>query len=331
MIMTSFKLNCYKRSCAHWPPSWVVCVGLALNASAAVGQGPIVVETFEFASSDSAAAAGVIDITDPANRPSFYISGAAENASQQEPGGLFSIGTDAVYCLNFQVPCDPGTFIGFYLPVDPSRFANTCPGGGAFAALENTYGDPLQPGAVVRDFDLSALEVRWDVYGDGGFADGLTGTHLWLRLLDCEGEKFEFVNYSETSLYSEIFTLDVLQGEGMVRIAPESLTDVPAGDRLLTEIAAIEVLIQDADDPPTTLGKWYVDYLRVSEPLTGVAGDADNDGDVDTNDYAVLAGCDLGPNTVAPGGCARLDLNGDADIDLFDFALFQLLVPSGPQ
>lgn len=304
----------------------------ALSASnvAAWAQGPIVLETFEFASSDAAAAAGVTDITDPANTPSFYISGAAENASQQEPGGLFSVGTDAVYCLNFQFPCDPGTFIGFRLPVDPSRFADTCPGGGAFAALENTYGDPAQPGAVMRDFDLSALEIRWDVYGDGGFADGLTGTHLWLKLVDCEGEKFDFVNFSETSLYSEIFTLDVLQGEGMVRLAPESLIDVPTGDRLLTEIAAIEVLIQDADNPPTSLGRWYVDYLRVTEPPTGVMGDADNDGDVDNDDYAILVSCHWGPNAVPPGGCARSDLNGDTDVDLIDYSILQIIMGSGP-
>jgi hypothetical protein len=295
-----------------------------------LGQTETLLEDFEFASSDEAAGAGVIDITDAPNTPAFYISGAAENASPQEPGGLFSIGTSAAFCLNFQFPCDPGTFIGFRLPVDGARFPAQCSTGENYMPLSATYGDPAHPGTTAPDYNLSELSVIWDVYGDGGFADGLTGSHLWLRLIDCEGEAFEFVNLSEVSLYSEIWTLDVVQGDDIVRIMPESLVNVPDGDRLLTEIAAMEVLIQDTDDPPTTIGNWYVDYLRITEPGSGAPGDWDGDGDVDLQDYAEFAGCLVGPSLAPSAPCNVFDFDADSDIDAADYGAFQSALGSQP-
>lgn len=311
---------------------WLRCSGPTslLFAVRAVAQTQTVVEDFEFASTDSAAANGVTDLSDVANQPTFFISGSAENASPNEPGGLFSIGTDAVYCINFQVPCDPGTFIGFRRFIDPLRFPDPCAGGDHYVPLAYTYGDPNHPGPVPPDYLLDDLQVVWDVYGDGGFADGLTGTHLWLRLIDCEGEAYDLINYSEVSLYSEIWTFDVLQGQGVVRLSPDSLIDVPNGDRLLTEIVAIDVLIQDTDDPPTAIGKWYVDYLRVIEPAAAqIPGDADGDGDVDLVDFGLFFGCLTGPNVAAPGACAVFDSDGDVDVDLVDFRAFGLSFGAG--
>ncbi len=296
--------------------------GLLITARAGA-QTEILVEDFEFASSDPAAAAGVTDMSDLANQPTFFISGSAENASSNEPGGLFSIGTDAVYCINFGVPCVPGTFIGFRRLIEPNRFPDQCPGGDHYVPLSHTYGDPNHPGPLPPDFLLTDLQAVWDVYGDGGFADGLTGTHLWLRLIDCEGEAYEFINYSEVSLYSEIWTFDVVQGQGTVRLSPDSLIDVPGGDRLLTEIAAIHVLIQDTDDPPTAIGKWYVDYLRVIEPPAApIPGDGDGDGDVDLTDFGLLFGCLTGPEVPAGAGCAAFDADADGDVDLNDLGAF---------
>src|SRR5262245_36340561 len=75
---------------SHHFALWVF---LLLSVGRASAQSVLVVEDFEFASSDEAAAAGIIDLTDLANSPAFYISGADENASH----GLYSIGTDAVF------------------------------------------------------------------------------------------------------------------------------------------------------------------------------------------------------------------------------------------
>jgi hypothetical protein len=240
------------------PFLYAIACTLAARTTA-VAQSALLLEDFEFASSDEAAAAGVIDLTDLSNSPAFYISGSDENASE----GLYSIGTDAVFC---QVFCEPGSFIGFRRLVDVQRFPSACPGRGHFAPILHTYGDPLHPGPRPPDLALDQLILVTDAYGDGAFADGPTGTHLWINLVDCEGEVYEFINYSEPSLYSEFWTFNVEMGGSLRRLSPASLTDVPGGDRLLTEIAALEVLIQDADNPPTTVGKWYVDHLRVLEP-----------------------------------------------------------------
>ncbi|MFQ5413180.1 MAG: hypothetical protein ACE5E6_01850 [Phycisphaerae bacterium] len=303
---------------------WVAGAVAVLAARPATAQIETLLEDFEFASSNEAAAAGVIDLTSPANQPALYLFGSDENASPNEPGGLYSIGTDAIFCINPDAACVGGTFIGFRRLVDPVRFPSTC-AGGHYMPLAHTYGDPDHPGAVPPDFPLSALVPVWDAYGDGGFADGDTGTHLWLKLIDCEGEAFEYINYSEESLYSELWSFDVIQGQNVIRISPDSLVDVPDGDRLLTEIAAMDVLIQDEDFPPTAAGLWYVDYLRIVEPeQSAIPGDGDGDGDVDLLDHAAFTACLSGPGTAAAAGCDGFDVDGDADVDLADWARLQI-------
>ncbi|MCH7701805.1 MAG: hypothetical protein IID37_08960 [Planctomycetes bacterium] len=304
-----------------------VLIALAITWACGVGrvsaQTPVLIEDFEFCISDQACGAGVIDMTDSPNQPALYINGEDENASPQE--GFFSIGTDAVFCINWQEPCTPGTVIGFRRMMDPAHWPAQCPGGDHYVPLEHTYGDPDSPGPIEPDFPLSDFVAVWDVYGDGGFADGLTGTHLWLNLVDCEGEIFQFINYSEESLYSELWTLDVIQGQNLIQISPESLIDVPDGDRLLTEIVAIEVFIQDTDDPPTTVGKWYVDNLRIIEPVGGSPpGDWDGDGDVDLDDYSAYLSCVGGPDQPIQDECAVFDADSDGDVDLVDFGELQV-------
>jgi hypothetical protein len=225
----------------------------------AYGQNEVLIEGFEFASTDQAASAGVVDLTDLANTPAYYISGDLDNATE----GQFSIGTDAAFCQLF---CEAGSFIGFRRDVDAARFPDTCADGTPYAPLGFSYADPLHAEVAPPILALSELVLLCDAYGDGAFADGPTGTHFWVNLVDCEGEVYEFVNYSEDSLNSKIWTFNVHMGQGFLRLSPQSLLDVPDGDRLLTEIAAVEVLIQDVDNPPTTFGKWYIDNLRVIEP-----------------------------------------------------------------
>ncbi len=61
-------------------------------------------------------------------------------------------------------------------------------------------------------------------------------------------------------------------------------------------------------------------------------GDFDNDGDVDPDDFAALAGALAGPGVpldVTPPECidvylAVFDADGDDDLDLADFAMFQV-------
>lgn len=230
-------------------------------------QEEVLLEDFEFATSDAAAEAGVIDMTDWANEPAIYNNGECDippSPCDEVAEGLYSIGTEAAFCLQ---SCDPGSLIGFRRLVQPSDTTGTCAGGGSFIPLINTYGDPMNPGAQAPDYPLSELTLLLAAYGDGAFADGPTGTNLWMNLVDCEGEVFEFINLSEESLYSELWTFDVPMGMDIIRLSPESIENgAPIGDGLLTEIAATEYFIQDDDNPPTSFGKWYVDDVRMIEP-----------------------------------------------------------------
>ncbi len=52
--------------------------------------------------------------------------------------------------------------------------------------------------------------------------------------------------------------------------------------------------------------------------------DLDGDGDVDLNDFMVFQACFNGPNRAPAGaGCADADFDADADVDLLDFLVFQ--------
>jgi hypothetical protein len=51
---------------------------------------------------------------------------------------------------------------------------------------------------------------------------------------------------------------------------------------------------------------------------------------VDGADFAVFSGCLTGPNTGILGGCNNADLDLDADVDLADFASFELNFGAGP-
>jgi hypothetical protein len=86
---------------------------------------------------------------------------------------------------------------------------------------------------------------------------------------------------------------------------------------------------------PSFHGGWvtWVDYasgLYVARVIPDIDGDCNEDGVVDGEDFAVVAGCFTGPG----GGpvedtCQCGDLDADTDVDLADFAMFQALPTDG--
>ncbi len=68
----------------------------------------------------------------------------------------------------------------------------------------------------------------------------------------------------------------------------------------------------------------------VHEALSGIgtftiacaAADPQCDNDVDLNDFQMLRPCITGPGLVPQDGCLRYDMNGDADVDFGDLAIF---------
>ena len=52
--------------------------------------------------------------------------------------------------------------------------------------------------------------------------------------------------------------------------------------------------------------------------------DVDGDGDSDLNDYAGFPGCMDGPNVSVDPNCRVYDFDRDTDVDLFDYSLLQI-------
>lgn len=59
------------------------------------------------------------------------------------------------------------------------------------------------------------------------------------------------------------------------------------------------------------------------DECVAACGDADQDGEVDLDDFAVFVACATGPSGGVPAGCELLDLDNDNDVDLRDWASFQ--------
>ena len=62
----------------------------------------------------------------------------------------------------------------------------------------------------------------------------------------------------------------------------------------------------------------------VKAVITRIAGDADNDGDVDLDDYAGLFECLKGPDKKVGRKCEPFDFDADNDVDMDDVHAFQI-------
>ena len=71
-------------------------------------------------------------------------------------------------------------------------------------------------------------------------------------------------------------------------------------------------------------GELSTEIDAVADVAEGQFGDAENDGDVDLDDYVILRQCLTGPGEAAPPSpCRVMDFDQDGDVDLLDYAGFQ--------
>lgn len=128
----------------------------------------------------------------------------------------------------------------------------------------------------------------------------------------------------------------------IIRIATTALVSLVAGHALADyEISRATI---DAGGTMSSGGASYSLAASIGQPDAGPMasatydlsggfwfseppGDCDATGLVDLFDYEDLSGCLLGPDLNAgPAPCNCLDIDDDGDIDLFDFAEFQVLL-----
>jgi hypothetical protein len=76
-------------------------------------------------------------------------------------------------------------------------------------------------------------------------------------------------------------------------------------------------------DSSVTFPGWNIDDVQIWALVPPIAADFNGDGLVTLSDHDVLCGCLAGPQVETPLDCMCIDLDGDADVDLADFAVFQ--------
>jgi len=102
-------------------------------------------------------------------------------------------------------------------------------------------------------------------------------------------------------------------------------SDAAANDRFGRSVAL--------GDGAAVIGAWMQDLPGAADAgcayvfdlgCSFACGDLDGSGVVDADDLTPFSGCLLGPWLSSPTGCARADLDDDADVDLADYGTLQL-------
>ncbi len=184
-------------------------------------------------------------------------------------------------------------------------------------------GAPMNP---VFSQGIGLFEVRWlsnDDWVEGtGFPFGPTigmGNQLtWnlLPMLIATGIQTWLGTYSNAGL-TMVHLLELA-------LEPDLVADVDSGSpvtlHLLAASPTIGFVFNSGDYEASTAVHPRL-VLTATGPMA-VPGDLDGDADVDLTDYAQFAGCLGGPNVPAAVDCDAADLDGDTDVDLFDVGEF---------
>jgi len=106
--------------------------------------------------------------------------------------------------------------------------------------------------------------------------------------------------------------------------AIDPATGEPAGldgfDFIRITVGVNRVILDTS--PP--LNELSTEIDAVADVAEGRLGDAENDGDIDLQDFAIFRGCLSGPDQSAPSSpCRVMDFDQDTDVDLADWAAFQ--------
>ena len=105
--------------------------------------------------------------------------------------------------------------------------------------------------------------------------------------------------------------------------AVDAASGQPAGLSGLNFIRIRTAVNEVSFNPP--LGELSTEIDAVADVAEGRLGDAENDGDVDIYDFAVLHECLAGPQALTPTSpCRVMDFDQDGDVDLVDCAGFQV-------
>ncbi len=198
-------------------------LGFALAIAGVSAQ--TVVEDFEFATDDTAAQTGT---TVFAGTTATIAAGSGSGGDASE--GSFSLRNDI-------------------------QFTGT-----AFDAVtvERFLSSPYILTTPIADADLAAdFAVRLDIKGHPDFGLGASGTNIWVRIFDNDGDQFQFINFTDSALAGSSYTIDH-------PIAYFNNSTVVDG--ILQQVNAVQIIFQDSDgDSMGSAQSIFLDKLEFEE------------------------------------------------------------------
>ena len=228
----------------------------------------------------------------------------------------------AVY--SFPMDSDPG-----WSTEDQWAFGTPTGNGGEYGGPDPTSG---HTGNYVYGYNLS-----------GDYANYLPERHLTTTAIDCTDlsqVSLEFWRWLgvEQSAYDHAYVRVSNNGTSWTTVWQNGAT-ISDSSWTQQECDISEV----ADGQPTVYLRWTMGTTDVSWRYCGwniddveiwgintaepVPGDYNHDGEVDLNDFAYFDGCMTGPeNGPAPAECEAFYFDADDDVDLADFAAFQMAI-----
>jgi len=176
------------------------------------------------------------------------------------------------------------------------------------------------------------FQAAWGDYDNDGDLDLVTGRKLYRNDVDQANHWLMVeVRGNGTTVNSDgvgtQVRIDLGGGEILTRQVENATGWTNQNDPRLhfglgAEAGPVDLDIVWPDGTTETIENVTVDQVVVVELL---AGDYDNDGDIDLDDYAefpdCMTGADNGPIAL---GCEAFDFDVDDDVDLLDFAEFQV-------
>jgi len=238
------------------------------------------------------------------------------------------------------------------------------PGSNSFGSNDNiVFADDGRTGfvssneRVLYSFDVLTLELLHSgglVFGAGSVGDHVAIHGDTVACISSSG--LSFIDVSDPTAMSLIANADfggtiapqgsatvAFTADGTMAAIPvvfpgllvytfEVATGVQVADPFLVDAQPNQLTIFGPSDRvgvicSTEATIWLIDGL-FPVPLPG---DIDQDGDVDLDDFSLLAGCVNGPDVPAPPSSCdqsnfdRADLDHDDDVDFIDFGLFQVV------
>jgi len=183
----------------------------------------------------------------------------------------------------------------------------------------------MAPGDALEVITCGAVDVTGataSLSSDGPTADGRVKPEVLARGISTATvnpyDDFAYLTSSGTSLSTPL----VAAGAALVIQAHPDWTVAQVRSALFRTASDYYFYLGGWFDPLFVRGYGIIDVMAAID--VSFTGDVGADGVIGLDDYRGMARCGGGPGVTPVGDCSPLDLDGDGDFDVVDFAPFQV-------